>query len=110
MGTIKASREIDRAFKTAKRTAHPLLIVLSAHTPEGRDHEGRVAFIAGKRLGGAVLRNRARRVLRETVKRVGGPWPGWDVVLIARPSTSTASASSLDGALKKLLVRAEVIM
>ena len=75
MTTIKSSREIDMVFRTATRVAHPLLIALIAQTPEGRGPQGRVAFIAGKRLGGAVLRNRSRRVLREAARRAGAPWP-----------------------------------
>jgi len=109
MGTIRASREIDRVFKTAKRTSNPLLIVLTAHTPEERGHEGRVAFIAGKRLGGAVFRNRSRRVLREAVRRTGGPWPKWDVVIIAKPGTASARFDALDAALASLLAKAGVV-
>src|SRR5664279_2349186 len=108
MGTIKSSREIDRIFRGAKRAAHPLLIVLAAQTPEGRGHSGRVAFIAGKKLGGAVLRNRCRRVLREAVRRSHGPWSGWDVVLIAREGTPTATPTALDDALNGVLKRAGV--
>ena len=109
MSTIKASREIDGIFRTASRAAHPLLIVLAARTPEGRGHEGRVAFIAGKKLGGAVLRNRCRRVMRETVRRVCGPWSGWDVVIIARQGTAIAPPGALDEALAGLLRRLKVV-
>ena len=109
MGTIKASREIDRVFKTARRTSHPLLIALTAHTPEGRGHEGRVAFIAGKKLGGSVFRNRSRRVLREAVRRAQGPWSGWDVIVIARSGTAQASAAALDEAVRSLLDRSGVV-
>ena len=109
MGTIKSSREIDWIFRGAKRAAHPLLIVLAAQTPEGRGHTGRVAFIAGKKLGGAVLRNRCRRVLREAVRRAGGPWPEWDVVTIAREGTPTATRTALDDALGIVLRRAGVL-
>ena len=105
MGTIKASREIDQVFRTASRATQPLLIVLAARTPEGRGHEGRVAFIAGKKLGGAVLRNRCRRVLREAVRRAGSQWDGWDVVVIARQGTATARPDALDTALLGLLRR-----
>ena len=109
MGTIKSSREIDQIFRGAKRAAHPLLIVLAAQTPEGRGHSGRVAFIAGKKLGGAVLRNRCRRVLREAVRRGHGPWSEWDVVVIAREGTPTATTEQLDAALNRVLTRAGVL-
>ena len=108
MGTIKSSREIDTIFRDAKRVAQSLLIVLVARTPEGRGRSGRVAFIAGKKLGGAVLRNRNRRVLRESVHRAGGPWAGWDVVLIARTATAAARPEALDRALASALTRAGV--
>jgi ribonuclease P protein component len=108
VSTIKSSREIDVIFRGAKRSAHPLVIVLSARTPEGRDPSGRVAYIAGKKLGGAVLRNRCRRVLREAVRRACGPWPGHDVVVIARPGTAQARPDALDDALASALRKSQV--
>ena len=74
MSTIKSSREIDAVFRGALRSAHPLMIVMASPTPEGRGPEGRVAFVAGKRTGNAVVRNRAKRVLRAAARRAGGPW------------------------------------
>ena len=103
MGTIKSSREIDTVFRKAKRAAHPLIIVLASSTPEGRGRSGRVAFIAGKKLGNAVVRNRSKRVLRETARRCGGPWGGYDVLLIARPATRDAVSKELDAALQSQL-------
>jgi ribonuclease P protein component len=103
MGTIKSSGEIDRVFRTARRSAHPLIIVLATQTPEGRGHTGRVAFIAGKKLGNAVVRNRSKRVLREAMRRCGGPWPGYDALLIARPATKDAPHRDLEGALRAQL-------
>jgi ribonuclease P protein component len=100
MGTIKSSREIDFVFREANRSAHPLIIVLSVDTPEGRGHTGRVAFIAGKKLGNAVIRNRSKRVLREAARRCGGPWAGYDILLIARPATRDTECEELDCALR----------
>ena len=92
MSTIKSSREIDRVFRTAHRASQPLVIALVAPSPPGRDLHGRVAFVAGKKLGNAVLRNRAKRVLRAAAREAGAPWGGYDVVLIARPKTSRSSS------------------
>jgi len=108
VSTIKSSREIDSIFRDSRRVAHPLVIALIANTPEGRGHEGRVAFIAGRRLGNAVERNRAKRVLRAAVYRAGGPWPGHDVVLIATSRTGAASAEELERAFSLMLARAEM--
>jgi len=106
--TIKSSREIDVAFASGRRYATPLFVALIAHTPEGRDPSGRVAFVAGKKLGGAVTRNRCKRVMRAAVARVGGPWPGFDIVLIARSAVGTAPAADIDRALGTVLGKAGV--
>ena len=102
MNTIKSSREIDMIFRESRRAAHPLGVVLIAKTPDGRGPGGRVAFIAGKRIGNAVARNRAKRVLRATVARAGGPLPGHDVALIANARTGSATPEELD----RMLARA----
>lgn len=46
----------------------------------------RVGYVTSKKVGGAVQRNRARRVMREAVRALAaaGELPaGWDLVLIA---------------------------
>lgn len=108
MRTIKSSSEIDSIFGSARRATDPLLIVLVSPTPEGRGLTGRVAFIAGRKLGNAVLRNRVKRLLRETVRLAGGPWPGWDVVLIGRSKTVHSKPQQISSALDRLLSRVGV--
>lgn len=110
MLTIKSPGEMETLFRSSRRGAHSLLIILVAETPEGRGPSGRVAFVAGKKLGGAVTRNRSKRVMRETVRRTGGPWPGHDVVLIARTGTREASPAQLDAALAHLLRKTKVLL
>jgi ribonuclease P protein component len=106
--TIRSNREIDALFREGVRVSAPVLVVMTRATHEGRGPGGRVAFVAGKKLGNAVKRNRSKRVLRAAAGRAGAPWAGYDVVLIARPATATASAASLDEALERGLRKAGV--
>lgn len=108
MRTIKSSTEIDSIFGSGRRASDPLLILLVSKTPEGRGLMGRVAFIAGKRLGNAVHRNRVKRLLREAVRASDGPWPGWDVILIGRAGTASARLEQLDSSLRRLLLKAGI--
>jgi ribonuclease P protein component len=58
----------------------------------------RVGFTASKKIGNAVMRNRAKRRLRALVRDVlpSLAQPGWDYVLVARPeATVTRPFSSL---------------
>lgn len=52
----------------------------------------RVGFTCSKKVGNAVLRNRARRRLREIARAVlpQSGRPGWDYVLVGRPETTVS--------------------
>ena len=67
----------------------------------------RAGFTATKRVGGSVARNRARRRLREAVRRllpqVGRP--GSDYVFIARGGTTTRAWDRLLDDVKSALLR-----
>ena len=107
--TVRSSREIDELFQQGARSADDLLTVFAADSPSEYSDTGRIAFIAGKKLGGAVARNRSKRVLRETARSAGGPWPGKDVMLVARPATRVSSPEDLERSLLRHLRRLEVV-
>ncbi|MCL1879876.1 MAG: ribonuclease P protein component [Actinomycetia bacterium] len=92
-------------FRTAERQTQRLLTLLWAGEDEDRGHDGRVAFIAGKRLGSAPSRNRAKRLLREAARQQGAPWPERRVLLIAREACAGASLLEVNGDLDKALRR-----
>jgi ribonuclease P protein component len=57
--------------------------------------QGRVAAIASKRIGGAVQRNRARRILRAAWAELGPLANGNDAVLVARGAIRGATTQEL---------------
>ncbi|MBS5479100.1 MAG: ribonuclease P protein component, partial [Coriobacteriia bacterium] len=73
-----------------------------------RDQAGRVAFIAGKKLGCAVVRNRSKRVLRAVAREAGLPAVGYDVVLVANARTRSADHEEVAANLGSLLKKAHV--
>lgn len=105
MSTIKSAREIQAIFQGSRRVSHPLMVALITPTPEGRGPEGRVVFVAGRKIGSAVKRNRAKRVMREAYRRFAGDWAGYDVALVARPGVGEASPDQLDRALADIARR-----
>ena len=73
------------------------------------DRNGRVAFIAGKKLGNAVWRNRAKRRMREVCREVGGPFPGYDVAFVARKGATEAVYADMVSHLKSRVEQAGLL-
>jgi ribonuclease P protein component len=68
---------------------------------------GSVAFVAGRRVGGAVVRNRARRILRAAWREVASDVRDkYDVVLVAREAIRGAHTHALIAEVDGLLARA----
>lgn len=106
---FRLTRSIDfkRVRRAGKSYAHPLAVLVAYRTDLART---RCAVTAARTVGSAVVRNRAKRRLREALRhwmpRVA---PGWDVVLIARPQIVTADWPAVLAAIERLLRRAEMI-
>lgn len=63
----------------------------------------RFGITAGKKVGGAVERNRAKRIIRAAYRKneLLFPW-GCDIVIVARPDIAGRKSTELDGLMKKL--------
>jgi ribonuclease P protein component len=68
----------------------------------------RFGFVAGKAVGGAVVRNRVKRRLREAVRSIETK-PGLDIVIGARKSSAEADYRKLRQALLALMKRTDVL-
>jgi ribonuclease P protein component len=74
------------------------------------EEAARAGFVTSKRVGGAVVRNRVRRRMREAFRRHqhavrGGVW----VVLIARPPAAQATYRELEDEWLRLAKRASIL-
>ena len=70
----------------------------------GLGRASRFGISVKKALGGAVVRNRIRRRIREILRRNRTEIPtGWDIVIHPRPSVAEAPFASLEAELVRLL-------
>lgn len=75
--------------------------------PNGLGHN-RYGFVAGKKVGKAVVRNRAKRLFRESVRSLRAR-QGWDVVLIGRSPAAGAGYHEVKAAVGQLFTRAGLL-
>ena len=92
------------AFQVGGTTrSHPLMTARFRRT---EFETTRFGLSTGRALGGAVVRNRVRRRLREALRVMAPSFqPGWDVLIIARPAIVKADHDAMVGALRRLLTR-----
>jgi ribonuclease P protein component len=103
---LRRSLDFDRVRREGHSWAHTLVVL--AAVPNGRPIS-RFGFVSSKRLGRAVRRNRARRLMRESVRRqLAHIAPGWDCVFIARAPLVEASFAQVEAAITQLLQRAHL--
>jgi ribonuclease P protein component len=71
---------------------------------------GSIAFVAGRRVGGAVVRNRARRILRAAWRELAPrALEGYDVAVVARGTIHGAKTQDLVAEMQELLQRARAL-
>ncbi|MFN7225277.1 MAG: ribonuclease P protein component [Paracoccaceae bacterium] len=87
--TMRHRPEFLRAASSRRQSAGGFL-VQARFRNDGKTGV-QVGFTASKKIGNAVLRNRAKRRLREVARAILPMLgqPGWDYVLVARPGVTT---------------------
>lgn len=103
---LRSSADFARLRQSGRTLRHPLLTLSLA--PNDLPHN-RYGFIVSKRVGGAVVRNRVRRRMRESV-RLATPrlLPGYDLVWIARNEIADQPYNTINEAVVELLRRARL--
>ena len=107
MFRLTRSLDLKRVRQQGKSYAHPLIVLIAAHSDEPWPRFG---VVAGRSIGGAVQRNRCKRLLRASVDAVlPSILPGWDILLQARKGLEGTTCDQSKEALLNLLERARLV-
>jgi ribonuclease P protein component len=119
---LTRSEDFKRVRRSGKSYAHPLVVlIVQTHDKRSNPEDKRsspevqprvkVGVAAGRTVGTAVYRNRAKRLLREAMRSlIPNITPGLDLILIARPGLVSASLDETRQALLILLQRAQILI
>lgn len=91
------SRDVQRVIQTGKRLHCERMVLLLA------PGSGDSAAVAGRRVGGSVQRNRARRIVRAAIRQIQPALASNDLVVIARPAIDGCTTDDLVREMKELL-------
>ena len=102
---LRRKADFDAVFKGGRAWHNELLVV---RTLANDLSHYRCGIVTTKKLGGAVVRNRVKRRLREAV-RVLPLKPGWDIVVSTKIKAASADFHALNRAVTELLTKADVL-
>ena len=98
--TLKENRDFRRLYRKGATAVDRCMVLYCRRNNLGRNRYG---FTVSTKLGKAVVRNRARRRLRETVRlEEGNLTPGWAIVVVARGRTLSEPFPRLRESSRKL--------
>lgn len=105
--TICQNTDFRRVYGRGKSCKSPALVVYSLKNRAGIC---RIGITTSKKLGGAVERNRCRRIIKEAYRHLSPECiGGWDIVFVARFKTLHLKSTDVEQAMRSQLRQLGVI-
>ena len=104
---LRYKRDFDRLYSKGKSSGDKYVIVF--YIANGQN-SSRKAFLASKKVGGAVARNRARRLMKESFRKMEkGIKPGKDILMIARKTITDTRQADVEASMRKALIKSGLL-
>lgn len=104
---LRRATDFSRVRQQGKSFAHPLLVLIALPNSNG---ELRIGVAAGRSVGKAVERNRAKRRLRAAVAPlIPRMNTGWDILFISRSAIRGAAYTEIQDGVRSVLTRAGLL-
>lgn len=105
--TFKLNKDFRRLYGRGKSLVFPTVVI---YYQKNRLNHCRMGITAGKKIGTAVNRNRAKRVIiasfRQLLPHISG---GYDFVFVARTKTTMVKSTVVFNSMKKAFLKEGII-
>lgn len=102
---LRKKEDFNRVYKKGKSVGDRFVVVFCLRNDLGYN---RISFLASKKVGNSVKRNRARRLMRESMRHIENIKQGYDIIVIARNTINDRKCAdvkkSLEAALRRLKI------
>ncbi len=107
---FSSALKLNHIFRRLYATPGQANACLVLYARRNRTNTNRIGITVGKKLGHAVVRNRARRRIREVYRLNESKFqPGWDIVVVARSRCVSADFAMLTNAFLSLAQKAGIM-
>ena len=102
---LRKQEDFNRIYKKGKSVGDRYVVVFCLKNNLGYN---RISYLASKKVGNSVRRNRARRLMRESIKLIGNIPLSYDFIIIARNTINGRKCAdvkkSIEAALRRLKI------
>lgn len=106
--SIKSDRDFRRLYKKGGSFVSNIIVI---YYKKNNLNVSRLGITVSKKIGNAVVRNRARRIIKESYRlKEDRIKPGYDIIFVARKRAGTENLASLSAAMDYLLFKSDLII
>ena len=103
---LRNKDDFSRIYKRGKSVGERYIVIF--YRRNGLDYK-RIAFLASKKVGNSVCRNRARRLMRENYRLISDDIKeGYDIIFIARNTINGRKSQEVGKSMRNAIRKAKL--
>ena len=103
---LRKKEDFNRVYKKGKSVGDRFVVVFCLKN--GLEYN-RISYLASKKVGNSVRRNRARRLMRESMRHIENVKQGYDIIVIARNTINDRKCADVKKSIEAAMKRVDLL-